>query len=46
MKLTPQSLCEGMVITHPKHLSIRDFPGGQVVENLPCIAEDMGLIPG
>ena len=24
----------------------RDFPGGPVVENLPCNAGDTGLIPG
>jgi len=24
----------------------RDFPGGSVVKNPPCSAEDMGLIPG
>ena len=24
----------------------RDFPGGPVVKNLPCNAEDMSLIPG
>ena len=23
-----------------------DFPGGPVVKNLPCSAEDTGLIPG
>ena len=26
--------------------SCGDFPGGLVVENLPCNAEDMGSIPG
>ena len=46
IKLTSQSLCEGMEITHPKHLSIWDFPGGPVFENLLCDAEDTGLIPG
>lgn len=45
IKLTSQSLCEGMEITHPKHLSMRDFPGGPVFENLLCDAEDMGLTP-
>ena len=25
---------------------MRDFPGGSVVENLPCNAGVMGLIPG
>ena len=25
---------------------MRDFPGGPVVKNLPCKAEDMGSIPG
>ena len=24
----------------------RDFPGGSLVKNLPCNAEDAGLIPG
>jgi len=24
----------------------RDFPGGPVVKNLPCDAEDLGSIPG
>ena len=26
--------------------SLRDFPGGTVIKNLPAIAGDMGLIPG
>ena len=25
---------------------MKDFPGGPVVKNLPCNAEDAGLIPG
>ena len=25
---------------------LRDFPGGPVVKNLLCNAEDIGLIPG
>ena len=24
----------------------RDFPGGPVVKNPPCNAEDLGLVPG
>ena len=25
---------------------LKDFPGGPVVKNPPCNAEDLGLIPG
>ena len=29
-----------------KHMYMRDFPGGPVVKNPTCNAEDMGSIPG
>ena len=29
-----------------KNISVRDFPGGAVVKNLPANARDTGWIPG
>ena len=29
-----------------QELDPRDFPGGPVVENLPCNVRDLGLVPG
>ena len=29
-----------------KIIETRDFPGGPVVKNLPCSAEDLSSIPG
>ena len=31
---------------HSRKYIQRDFPGGPVVKNLPCNAEDLGSIPG
>ena len=44
----------GISVTHEltkrslkkKHTAIRDFPGGPVVQNLPCNAGNVGSIPG
>ena len=36
----------GIVYTIKLKQSQRDCPGGPVVKNLPCNAEDIGSIPG
>ena len=37
---------DGIKPKKKKKDSVRDFPGGPLVKNLPCNPGDMGLIPG